>query len=198
MISGAYRWQGIALQRFSYLETPFVAFSLAAVLLLSACATRVPDSIRHARPSEVGVTEVRAGDAQRYAGAHVRWGGIIAAVENRPSETTMQVVSLPLDEDGRPQAGGDSGGRFLAKFPGFIDPMIYEEGRHITVVGTLRGKATRKIGEYAYSFPVVEMESHHLWEGTNRSKYEPSDWWRYSGWPYPYYRYPWPYGPYYW
>ncbi|MFZ0257458.1 MAG: Slp family lipoprotein [Gammaproteobacteria bacterium] len=170
---------------------------LVTVVLLSACASQVPETIRNASVSEVSVAQVREGNTQQYTGTRVRWGGRIAVVENGPSETLIEVVSQPLDQEGRPKVNG-GGGRFLAKFPGFIDPLIYDKERSLTVVGTLRGEVERKIGKYAYTFPVVEVESHYLWKDINRSNGNATDWWRYDCYPYPYYRYSWPYGPYYW
>lgn len=181
-----------------HLEAVFLRSFLAAFVLLSGCASRVPETIRNAPSSEVSVAQVREGGAQRYTGTYVRWGGSIAVVENGPSETLIQVVSQPLDQGGRPKANGASGGRFLAKFPGFLDPLIYHEERQLTVVGTLRGEVSRKIGEFAYIFPVVEVQSHYLWENTSRSNCNASNWWRCDCYRYPYYRYAWPYGPYCW
>jgi outer membrane lipoprotein len=183
--------------RFPYPHVPFLGTLLLAVVL-SGCASRLPESIRDAAVSELSVAQVRKGDVQQYTGTEVRWGGSIAVVENTPSETLIEVVSQPLGQDGRPDANGDGDGRFIAKFPGFLDPLVYDKQRQLTVVGTLRGEVTRKIGEYAYTFPVVEVQSHHLWKEMNRSGYNAGDWWRYDCYPFPYYRYPWPYVPYYW
>lgn len=184
--------------RSSYSEVRLPEALLAAALLLSGCASRIPEAIRDGSVSDLSVAQVRKGNGQQYAGTQVRWGGSIALVENGPSETLMEIVSQPLDQEGRPNANGDGGGRFIAKFPGFLDPMVYDEQRQLTVVGTLRGDVTRKIGEYAYTFPVVEVKSHHLWKNIERAGYEASDWWRYDCFPSPYCRYSWPYGPYFW
>lgn len=180
-----------------YLKAALRGSFLVAVVLLSACASGVPETIRNASVSAVSVAQVREGAKGQYTGTRVRWGGSIAVVENAPSKTLIEVVAQPLNQEGRPKVNG-SDGRFLAKFPGFIDPLIYDKDRLLTVVGTLRGEVDRDIGEYAYSFPIVEVESHYLWKDINRSHGNATDWWRYDCYPYPYYRYSWPYGPYYW
>jgi outer membrane lipoprotein len=181
-----------------HLEAAFLGSFLATLGLLSGCASGVPVTIRNAPSSEVSVAQVRDGGVQQYTGTYVRWGGSIAVVENGPSETLIQVVSQPLAQGGRPKASGDGGDRFLAKFPGFVDPLIYDKGRQLTVVGTLRGEISRKIGQFAYILPVVEVQSHHLWEGARHSNCNASNWWRCDCCRYSYYRYAWPYGPYCW
>lgn len=170
---------------------------MAVSLFLAGCATRVPAPLRDIPSPQVSVAQVRQ-DAEKFIGTRVRWGGSIAVVENRPSETLIEIVSQPLDRDGRPQLTRATGGRFLAKLPDFLDPLIYGERREITVVGTLRGQVTRKIGHYEYTFPVVAVDSHYLWERVTYPSLAPIDWWRYDCWPYPYSRYAWPFGPYYW
>lgn len=184
--------------RFFQLQGVFLGFVVAVMLVLSGCASRVPEAVRSAPSPEVGLAQVREADTQRYVGTDVRWGGRIAVVENGPSETLIQVISQPLDRDGRPKVNGDGGGRFLAKFPGFLDPFIYARDRQLTIVGTVRGEVIRNIGEYAYTLPVVEVRSHYLWENTTRSRCDAADWWRCDCCLHPYYRYAWPYGPYHW
>ncbi len=184
--------------RFTQLKGVFPRFYVALLLTLTGCASRVPETIRSAPSPEVGVAQVRAGDAKQYSGTDVRWGGSIAVVENGPAETFIQVVSQPLDRDGRPKANAAGGGRFLARFQGFLDPLIYAPDRQLTVVGTLRGKVSRKIGAYSYTLPVLEVRSHYLWENAPHSRCNSGNWWRCDCCPYPYYRYAWPYGPYYW
>ena len=163
---------------------------VVALVWLAGCASTLPKDITEAPPGNPSVAAVRA-DPQRFVGAQVRWGGTIAAVENRQHETWIEVVDRPLYSGGRPQSGDSSYGRFLARVAGFLDPAIYAKGRQITVAGTVEGSVTRPIGQYTYRFPVVAVRTHLLWEPLpeRREYYDPfwppyyDPWW-------PYYRYP--------
>ena len=130
-------------------------------LLLIGCASQVPRAVSEPPPSKLSVAEARAN--QGPLGTPVRWGGIIAKVENHPNETWIEIVERPLDSNGRPRQVDQSGGRFLARFDGFLDPTIYTPGRAITVAGTLQENITRPIGNYPYTFPVVKVTSFYLW-----------------------------------
>lgn len=171
---------------------------LLAGWLLAGCASSVPPTIRTAPPGSPELAQARA-DVERFIGAQVRWGGTIAAVENRSSETWIQVVGRELGSNGRPRESDRSAGRFIARSQGFLDPEIYAKGRLLTVFGTVTGQMTRNIGDYSYQLPVVRVESLHLWEPLPRYRpyyYDP--FWYYEPWyPYPH-SHSWRYHPYWW
>jgi outer membrane lipoprotein len=154
-------------------------FSIAilAAMLLSACASQIPQQIRNVPENSPSVAEVRS-DGEQLIGTRVRWGGTIADVENRESQTWIEIVARELQDNARPRESDSSQGRFLARVDGFLDPAIYSKGREITVVGDILGKKTRTIDEYEYRYPVVEVESHYLWE--------PLPEYRYARYPYHY------------
>ena len=52
----------------------------------------------------------------------------------------------------------------MARIPKFVDPTVYAVQREFTVFGTLEGSREGKIGEFAYTYPVVNVTSHLLWE----------------------------------
>lgn len=133
------------------------------LLLLCGCATRVPEAIGEAPPEDLSLAEVRR-NITAYIGKRVRWGGTIAAVENRPNETWIYVVARPLDSGGRPRTTDESQGRFTARVDGFLDPAVYSTGREVTVAGAVEGSATRPIGEYPYTYVVVKADNVKLWE----------------------------------
>lgn len=172
---------------------------LSTAALLAACASQAPLAIRDAPPESPAIGAVRD-DVDHHVGTEVRWGGTIAEVDNREDETWIEIVGRDLRDTGRPISEDSSQGRFLAKFDGFLDPAIYSEGRLLTVVGAIEGRQMQPIGDYDYYYPVVDVESHYLWEEiSHRYAYDPY-------WRYPYYSpflydpfYPgiWPYRPYY-
>ncbi|WP_040405290.1 Slp family lipoprotein [Ectothiorhodospira sp. PHS-1] len=131
-------------------------------VLLSGCASRPPAAIADV-PEEIPVLSVVRADPEGWQGREVRWGGVIAAVENRPEHTLVEVVARPLDGRGRPREVDASEGRFLAHVQGFLDPVVHAEGREFTVTGRLDGVVHRPIGEYRYAFPLVRTIGTHLW-----------------------------------
>lgn len=166
---------------------------LLACLLLGACASKPPEAISNVPADNPSLTRVRM-DIDTYIGAGLRWGGEITRIENRVDSTWIEIVDRPLRENGRPIAGGKSDGRFIASFNKFLDPVVYEVGRSLTVVGTIEGRVNRDIGEYDYQFPLVAVEGSFLWknpEPVPAAAYPPP-WYYYDPWYYPwsYYRHP--------
>lgn len=135
---------------------------LPLVMMLAACASNIPRPIREAPPDNVGIAQVLA-EPESLRNSRVRWGGTIAAIENRRDETWIEIVEQPLGSDGLPRRTDRSGGRFLARVPGFLDPSVYAPKRQITVAGYFENIVTRDIGEHPYRFPVVRVDSHYLW-----------------------------------
>lgn len=164
------------------------------VFVLVGCAAQVPVPVSKTPVANVSVGEVRA-DATRFTDTKVRWGGTIARVENKATETWVEIVSRQLRSSGQPREAGGSSGRFIASFKGFFDPVVYKKGLQLTVLGTIKGEIKRPIGEHEYTFPLVTVSASHLWPEIQDQYYYdyPPSWWYYDPWPY----YRWPYFPYY-
>ena len=125
----------------------------------------------------------------------VRWGGVL--LETRPESefTCFEILSKQLEKSMRPKVSDQAGGRFIACKPGFYDPETFEKGREVTLTGKIIYMDTRKIGEYDYPFPVVDIEFMSLWpERRNPVYYDFYGPYRPYYWHYPpyrfYYRYP--------
>lgn len=151
------------------------------IAILGGCASKPPDSISKIPPENPSLMRVRM-DIDSFIGSEVRWGGAISKVENRAAQTWIELVRQKLRENGKPNSSGNSDGRFIASFDGFIDPVVYEVGRLLTVVGTIEGKTKRPIGEYDYTFPIVTVEGSYLWKAESevRSPYYPPSWWYFN------------------
>lgn len=170
---------------------------IIATLMVSGCASQVPIPISTTPAANLSVAEVRA-DIDRFKGSEVRWGGVITRIDNQASHTWIEIVSHELSKRGEPNSGSQSSGRFIASFEGFIDPLVYGNGRLLTVAGTVTEVTTRNIGEYSYTFPVVTVTSSHLWPiEIIEPPYPdyPPPWWYYDPWPF--YPRPFPYHPHY-
>jgi len=134
---------------------------LSVLIGLAGCAA-TPEPLRDVPEGFPRPDAVRAGP-ERYDETTVRWGGRIVDIENAAEETRVVVLARPLDGQGRP-GDGDGGGRFIARFDGFLDPAEYGPGRELTVVGEVAGVATRNVGQHPYRHPVVSVRRHVLWE----------------------------------
>jgi outer membrane lipoprotein len=139
---------------------PFIVFFLLA--LLAACASQVPVTIREPIAGAPDVQSARAAKTE-LIGKRVRWGGVIANVENRKQDTWVELVDRPLDRFGRPGDSDSSGGRFIARIPGFLDPVTYAKQREMTVTGVLAEPITRAVGDFPYRYPVVDVDTYYLW-----------------------------------
>lgn len=157
----------------------------AGAVLLCGCASVIPEPIRTPPPSDVRIAEVRA-NPQSFRGADVRWGGDIVAVKNLRTETIVEVAARELENDGRPRYREKSEGRFLAKVPGFLDPVVFASGREMTVRGRFEDIVERPIGEFPYRFPLVRAEHVYLWEPLPPTYYYDPYWWD------PWYPWGWP------
>ena len=139
-----------------------IAWYVILITLFSGCATQVPTAISKIPADNIPVDEVRM-DVDKFSGSEVRWGGVISKVENKAARTWVEIVSRELKKNGQPLSDSKSSGRFIASFAGFIDPVVYEVGASVTVVGRIAGESVRLIGEYAYAFPLVLVSSSYLW-----------------------------------
>lgn len=157
-------------------------------LLLGACASAPP----------VGLEDQLAdGPTPRAAqqnpglvlGQRVRWGGEILSLRNNKTDTEVEIYGRPLLDNAEPKPTGGEGVRFIADIDGFLDPVQYSPGKRLTVSGALQQARQALVGEFSYSYPVVEVQAYHLWP-VYQAPAEP------LGWRYPYYDPWWPWGPY--
>jgi outer membrane lipoprotein len=161
----------------------YTIFFLAA-LFLNACSS-LPEAVR----GDFGTAPLPAVQTSGadWAGKTVRWGGAVVRIDNRATETWVEIVAQPLDSDARP--AGPSEGRFFAVFPGFLDPAAYGAGRELTVVGRIEGAVEKSIGDFPYPFPIVRVERHYFWPPPRpEPRYWRDPW--YDPW-YPYIYPPW-------
>lgn len=137
--------------------------SVAVIALAMAGCSLVPDTLEVADKHALkGYSEV-ASAPDKNKGEPVRWGGIIASVENKKDVTVVEVVQLPILPYGRPNVAQDSLGRYRVYVDDFLDPVVYQPGRSITFVGNITGSETGAIGEHTYFYPTLKASNHELW-----------------------------------
>ena len=161
--------------------------ALLLALLLSACASQVPQGIREAPADNTSPEQVRAQDTE-HLGQRLRWGGTIIETGNREDATWLTVLARPLYKNGKPQFSDDSAGRFIAIVPEFLEPQVYAPDRQVTITGTLLRSEAGEVGEYLYTYPVIQAEVWYLWPEVTEMPW---------GYPYPGWYDPWYYDPWY-
>ena len=157
----------------------------AALAIISGCASTIPKEIARAPENAVGINAAIS-DIEQVRGEWVRWGGVVKTVENRVNDTWIEIVGRSLDANGRP-IDGKSPGRFWATFNGFQEPADFPEGQRLTIYGSIIGSATEKIGEYSYTYAVVDVEEFHRWSELQRH-YDESPLYYPGYWHRPWYR----------
>ncbi len=166
---------------------------LGVTLFMTACSS-IPEEIQTPEDSNLVSYQAVLGNAEAFTGKTARWGGMIAAVRNTNFGTEIEVVNLNLQSWGRPVPSDKSDGRFRAKLDGFIDPMVYKEGRYITFRGIVAEAETGTIDEFKYLFPVLKVTGKYLWpvqkEKTRVEVDYSSLWYRHYYYTRPYYRSP--------
>jgi outer membrane lipoprotein len=161
-------------------------------LLLAGCTSQIPQNIKQAPPNNPSVEQVRNSTIEDQ-NWQVRWGGEILEIENLENETRFTVLAAPLTGGGEPKTTDNSEGRFIANVPVFLDPKVYATGRQLTVSGSVLRFEDRKVGEFAYRYPVVQADSYYLWPEVITPAYG----YPYPGWYDPWYYDPWFYRPWY-
>ncbi|SNB47446.1 Slp family lipoprotein [Geobacter sp. DSM 9736] len=176
--------------------TRIVSFAVLCIAL-SGCANVMSKQSMQLVDKSVSFEMVRT-DPEAYKGKYILTGGTIAGIRNRTGESQLEVVQLPLDSSGRPEESYETRGRFIAVMDKFLDPLIFKQGRQVTIVGEVRGQQVRRLDQVDYAYPVLGVRELHLWQ-PEPERYAP------YGYGYPYYRYDpwWPYwynrpGPYRW
>ena len=131
-----------------------------ASLALAGCATPAFKDVG-------AVVAIFASDVQqspeRYLGADVVWGGRIISVHNRAESTEVEVVGYPLDRIQQPLPEASTVGRFILILPGFVEPLDYPPGRHLSVHGTVAGARHGSVDEHDYLYPLLKAREVTVW-----------------------------------
>ena len=102
------------------------------------------------------------------------WGGTILDTRNLKDSTQIEMLAYPLDSSHQPLRDKKPLGRFIIKHPGYLEPTSYEQGRQLTVLGSVNETLTGKIGESLYTYAVISAQKLYLWskdDGQNKSSF---------------------------
>lgn len=147
---------------------------LAFAAVMAACA---PAPIYATSAASVGATPAQVATAPgNFAHLQVIWGGKVIGVTNRQQRTGIRILAYPLDSSQRPRLDRPAEGRFTAVLPGFLDPMSLPAGTPVTVSGRLDGTVVGRVGQAAYTYPLVEVAAGrlHRWTPAEMRKGHPN------------------------
>lgn len=163
--------------------------------LLSSCAPVIRKDIMNTALLDVSIHDLK-GKPDVYRGKTLILGGLIVNTRFTEKGSQIEAVYVPTDSKGYLEEMEAVNGRYLAIFPkekGLLDPLIYSQGRRITIAGEFIDIKTGKIDEMEYRYPLFEIWEIYLWE---EEKYIPPPYY----YPYPYWYDRWgrPYPPPWW
>jgi len=138
------------------------------MLGLGGCATvpepiQIPENTRLVEYEQV----INSPEAVAVLGEKARWGGRIVGVQNKAEVSEIEVVFFPESSNGKPQTSQQSEGRFKAIVPGFVDPLVFEKDRLITIVGEVSEPVVGIIGEQNYTYPTLNAVGYFMWKQTS-------------------------------
>ncbi|MDX1765080.1 MAG: Slp family lipoprotein, partial [bacterium] len=136
---------------------------IALFQVLSGCASRVvPPELMPKVNRNISFQELTA-EPQKYRGQLVVLGGVIIASANKQQGTELEILQQPLSRVDEPRGVDQSGGRFIASYPGYLETTVYKKDRKVTIVGEVTGNEDRTLGEIINSYPENKALKVHLW-----------------------------------
>lgn len=161
--------------------------TLILILGLGGCAL-VPESIQVPEGTKLVSYSRAVTGGDTVKGETARWGGVIVQTQNKPNKTIVEIVHFPLNHYGRPATFSETVGRFKVVIDGFVDPLVFEEGRSVTFTGEVSTPLAGMVGEQPYMYPALAAKDYHMWR--KQAEYDVSllyfDY--YTGWYSPFYR----------
>jgi len=139
-----------------------------AVAMTAGCGSPVSKSVRKELDQDISFDHLKERPGS-HEGKLVLLGGEIIRIHNKQEGTMIEILQKRLNRWGRPKDEDNTGGRFLVFADRFLDPVVYSEGRRITVAGTVLGSHSEKIGEVDYVYPLLRAREIRLWQERSRS-----------------------------
>ncbi|MEE9332865.1 MAG: Slp family lipoprotein [Granulosicoccaceae bacterium] len=110
--------------------------------------------------SIVAATNEECGDVPS---GKVIWGGVIVSAHNLSDRTQLEILSYPLSNYQRPLTDEKPTGRFLIQSAGYLELASYQQGRLITVLGSVQDVTQGTVGDSDYQYPTITSNELHLW-----------------------------------
>lgn len=132
-------------------------------LFLFSCGHVISKEVRKQAIREVSFSKILE-NPTAYENNVFIFGGIISGTKNSERGTEIKIVQSPLDRYGYFIDRDFSEGRFIALTSKMLDPLIYKEGRTITLAGRLIGTRTGMLGDLEYAYPLIDVLELYLWK----------------------------------
>lgn len=156
---------------------------MVLVVWSAGCAHPISSAFRdHVDPKMTGERLIQS--PERFVGQKVIVGGVVVETRNFDGYSEIEAVQIDLDCVGYPKGRDSSHGRIIFRHPGYVESMIFKEGREVTVGGSVRGVQAGKVGDSAYTFPVVDVDEMQLWESYDTNAYGSPYYWNGAGGPF--------------
>ena len=97
-----------------------------------------------------------------FVGKTVLLGGVITGVLNSGDVTILEVAQLALLKNEVPDEDSLSPGRFLAVNTELIDPIVYQRGKLITIIGEVKGRQIQKKDGVDQPYPLIAVKEQRL------------------------------------
>ncbi len=171
---------------------------LMLIFLTSACAPVLTEEIMNISSTEVPLSKI-VQDPDFYKGKSFVLGGLIVKTEFSEEGSVLEAGYVPVDKRGHFKTLKPSNARFLALLPkakGIIEPLLYKQGREVTLAGKFSEIRKDKIEKMEYDYPVFVIDEIYLWDEKTEERYiNPYPRGYYDPYYYPYrgYGYPYPY-----
>jgi len=141
--------------------------ALVYLLLLTSCTPVLQKDLIKSGTFDINPADLRQ-ESSLYIGKLYILGGIIAKTRVSDEGSLIEVIYVPVNSRGYLKESAPSNWRFLAMYRGdeFLDPLIFDEKREVTIAGEFKGTRKGMIDEMEYTFPLFEIKEIHLWEVT--------------------------------
>ncbi len=136
--------------------------ALCFLALIPGCSPGLSSQARSGVTYRGAFTYIQQ-DPSAHVGETVLLGGRILDIRTSEERSEIMVLQMPLDHWNSPIDEDRSEGRFLVFMERFLDPVIYNKGKLMSLVGVVRGSEIRAIDQYEYSFPTIDAIEIKLW-----------------------------------
>lgn len=130
--------------------------------VLMSCSTNLPSNIRELHPDHPDILSVQQ-FPEVFVGIKTRWGGRIIEVKNLKQSSELIILGLELNQWGQPKENSEVQGRFIGVSGAFLDPAEFSSNRMITLYGDILRTERRKVGDFEYQYPIIQIKEKHLW-----------------------------------
>lgn len=132
------------------------------ILIVMGCAAGISRQSR-SKITYTGTFSMLQKTPDVYKGKVVMLGGRIIDTKTSPLLSELTVLQLALGSGSRPVNPDRSEGRYIVRTKQILDPEVYQKDMLLTVVGTLTGNRVLPIGDFKYTYPLVELIEIKLW-----------------------------------